>query len=54
MQGKERFEKFIKRVADRISSGRTLANQVIEEVMVSEDDFYQMDLEEDGDKNEQK
>ena len=54
MQGKARFEQFIKRVADRISSGRTLVNQVIEEVVVSEGDFYQMDLEVDGDENEQK
>ena len=50
----ERFSQFIKRVASRVANGKTLLNDVREEISVTQDDFYQMDLEEDGDEDEQK
>jgi len=53
-QGHERFVQFIKRVAGRIAKGKSLVNEIMDEVSVTQDDFYQMDLEEDGDENEQK
>ena len=53
-QGRERFVQFVKRVAQRLATGKSLVNEVFEEVTVTEDDFYQLDLEEDGDENEQK
>ena len=53
-QGHERFVQFIKRVAGRIAKGKSLVNEIIDEISVTQDDFYQMDLEEDGDENEQK
>ena len=53
-QGHERFVQFIKRVAGRIAKGKSLVNEIIDEISVTQDDFYQLDLEEDGDEDEQK
>ncbi|NRA86732.1 MAG: CopG family transcriptional regulator [Rhizobiales bacterium] len=53
-QGHERFIQFIKRVAGRIAKGKSLVGEVVEEISVTQDDFYQLDLEENGDENEQK
>ena len=52
-QGHERFVQFIKRVAARLDKGKSLVSEIIDEISVTQDDFYQMDLEEDGDENEQ-
>lgn len=53
-QGHERFVQFIKRVAARIDKGKSLVSEIIDEISVTQDDFYQMNLEEDGDEDEQK
>ena len=53
-QGHERFVQFIKRVGQRLSKGKSLVSDIVDEISVTQDDFYQMDLEEDGDENEQK
>ncbi|MGL1921623.1 MAG: CopG family transcriptional regulator [Hyphomicrobiales bacterium] len=53
-QGHERFVQFIKRVGQRLSKGKSLVSDIVDEISVTQDDFYQMDLEDDGDENEQK
>lgn len=44
-QARERFSQFISRVARRIAEGKSLINEVVEEVTPSESDFFKMDLE---------
>lgn len=41
---KERFAHFIKRVASRLETGKSLTNEVIEEFSASETDFFNLDL----------
>ena len=53
-QGHERFVQFVKRVAGRVAKGKSLVGEIVDEISVTQDDFYQMDLEEDGDEDEQK
>ena len=53
-QGHERFVQFIKRVGQRLSKGKSLVSDIVDEISVTKDDFYQMDLEEDRDEDEQK
>ena len=53
-QGHERFVQFIKRVGQRLTKGKSLVSEIVDEISVTQDDFYQMDLLEDGDEDEQK
>ncbi len=47
-QARERFNQFISRVASRIAEGKSLINEVIEEITPAESDFFKMDLQGDG------
>lgn len=44
-QARERFAQFIKRVARRMAEGKSLIDEVIEEITPTSADFFSMDLE---------
>lgn len=45
-QAKERYANFIERVATRVTEGRRLVDEVIEEITPAEEDFFNIDLSE--------
>tara|TARA_R110002073_G_scaffold124823_2_gene269271 strand:- start:140 stop:619 length:480 start_codon:yes stop_codon:yes gene_type:complete len=51
-QARERFNQFISRVARRIAEGKSLINEVVEEITPAESDFFKMDLQGDGSEQE--
>lgn len=43
-QARERFNQFISRVAQRMAEGKSLINEVVDEITPTADDFFKMDL----------
>jgi len=49
-KGRERFEQFTSRLARRLAEGKSIVQDVIDEISPREEDFFEMDLEPANDK----
>ena len=47
-QARERFQQFITRVAGRMADGKSLINEVTQEITPNADDYFKMDLQSDN------